>query len=71
MLFCKRALEVWGTMEALVEKQQRKKLLEDEEKRRRKGHYACTKEWPQFSIKYPCNVIYNTSCIHASYKPMD
>ena len=35
----KRALEVWGTMEILVEKQQRKKLLEDEEKRRRKGHY--------------------------------
>ena len=40
-----RALEVWGTMEALVEKQQRKKLLENEEKRRRKGdlsyHIVC------------------------------
>jgi len=32
-----RALEVWGSMERLVEKQQRKKLLDDEEKRRRKG----------------------------------
>ena len=32
-----RALEVYGTMEALVEKQQRKKLMDDEEKKRRKG----------------------------------
>lgn len=34
-----RSLEVWGTMEALVEKQQRKKLLDDEEKKRRKSQY--------------------------------
>lgn len=31
-----KALEKWGTMEILVEKQQRKKLLDDEEKQRRK-----------------------------------
>ena len=34
-----RALEKWGTMEILVEKQQRKKLLDDEEKQRRKGQF--------------------------------
>ena len=57
-----RALEVWGTMEKLVEKQQRKRLLDDEEKRRRKGHYSYYCYIEYFIVWFILNYVQATIC---------